>query len=59
MLSDLCVLPSGKRAELKPGKGHEEIVLVVKGELTLTGSSPERSGRAGGPSAGERPVWRE
>ena len=32
------VLPAGEKGrELKPGKGHEEIVLVVKGELTLTG----------------------
>jgi hypothetical protein len=26
-----------KGRELKPGRGHEEMVLVVKGEVTLTG----------------------
>lgn len=32
------VLSAGEKGrELKPGKGHEEIVLVVKGEIILTG----------------------
>jgi hypothetical protein len=32
------VLKAGeKERELKPGRGHEEMVLVVRGELTLTG----------------------
>ena len=32
------VLKAGEKGrELKPGRGHEEMVLVVKGEVTLTG----------------------
>lgn len=32
------VLKAGERGrELKPGKGHEEIVLVLKGDLALRG----------------------
>ena len=32
------VLRAGEKGrELKPGKGHEEMVLVVKGEVVLTG----------------------
>jgi len=33
------VLGAGEKGrELKPGSGHEEMVIVVKGELTLTGA---------------------
>jgi len=32
------VLKAGEKGRvLKPGHGHEEIILVVKGEVTLTG----------------------
>jgi hypothetical protein len=34
------VLRAGEKGrELKPGRGHEEMVLVVRGELTLTGAA--------------------
>jgi hypothetical protein len=29
--------PSEKRRVVKPGKGHEEIVLAIKGDLQVTG----------------------
>jgi uncharacterized cupin superfamily protein len=33
------VLRAGeKRRELRPGKGHEEMIMVVTGDLTLTGA---------------------
>ena len=33
------VLRAGeKRRELRPGRGHEEMIMVVTGDLTLTGA---------------------
>lgn len=43
------VLKAGEQGRmLKPGRGHEEMVLVVKGEVTLTGkcSGTIREGQA-------------
>jgi uncharacterized cupin superfamily protein len=34
------VLKAGEKGrELKPGKGHEEMLVVVRGELTVTGAA--------------------
>jgi hypothetical protein len=34
------VLRSGEKGrELRPGKGHEEMIVAVKGDLTVTGAS--------------------
>jgi redox-sensitive bicupin YhaK (pirin superfamily) len=34
------VLKAGEmRRELKPGKGHEEMLIVVRGEVTVTGAA--------------------
>jgi len=34
------VLKAGEKGrELKPGRGHEEMILVVQGDLTLTGAA--------------------
>ena len=34
------VLKAGEKGrELKPGKGHEEMLIVVRGEMTVTGAS--------------------
>lgn len=34
------VLKAGEKGrELKPGRGHEEMIVVVKGDLTVTGAA--------------------
>jgi hypothetical protein len=34
------VLSAGEKGrELKPGRGHEEMIIVVRGELTVTGAA--------------------
>lgn len=38
--------PGEKGAELRPGRGHEEMVLCIEGELRLTGGVILRTGQA-------------